>query len=509
MKVSGSNIFSSINQLQVLSELNLKEGQKIIGRIISRSMDEAILDIAGRQVQAKIEGNPPPTGAPQTFLVQTDEQGRTILKVFNNPQEYPAETAAKSNNNPVLVKTPINEGEILQKSITASLIKDGLKPTPENIQKVNQFIQEFQTKYQHTLQPKVFTFIMAQKWPVTPGTVLASWVYQDQEVRDLLWNKLPESMTEKEANAIFQKLLTGMNTSASQIEDKLKSLTGFKLQNLLEKLNDFIQQARTSPQTDSQTAKVFTRPNTTGQAQAELPTGLNLLKELIKQPLSQSSNQTKVNNDSKTQLNLKNDNPKIQPESNPNINREHPVVTNKNINISTNTKPPISSESAPKDISAKIEKSPAGDINIEANHEKVKSLLDQNLALNKAILKETALNGSSNLIPLLVNDSQTLIRECLVQWKEEKSNSHDKTTNQVVYMTIPTENLGDINLALKIGATGSRLDFRVKSEEIRKYFQSHSAELKEILAKENMIISVNLKETDDSNRVTFGVDLWM
>ena len=48
---------------------------------------------------------------------------------------------------------------------------------------------------------------MAQKWPVTPATTLTSWVYQEPEVRELLWNKLQEAMPKAEVANLSQWLL--------------------------------------------------------------------------------------------------------------------------------------------------------------------------------------------------------------------------------------------------------------------------------------------------------------
>jgi hypothetical protein len=431
LRINGPNIFSATNQQQILNELNLKDGQKVIGKIITLANDEALLEIAGRPIQAKIEGNPPLTGSTQTFLVNTDEQGRIILKVQQNPQDTSNETTVGNANSP---KTNVTtEDTYMQKSILSALTKDGLAPNNENVEKVTRYLQDFQEKYQQPLGPNVFTFIMAQKWPVTPATVLASWVHQDSEVRDILWDKLQETLPEQQDAGPQTKLALNMQSEAPEISDKLKSLVDLKIQDLFDKLSDLLQASKNK----QQPANISTKNALPNPAKSDLAAAV-------------TKNQTA--------------------------------------------------------IGAKVlveEKA------IEPLQEKIQSILDQNIGINKAILKETAVNGSSNLIPLLVNDSHATIRECLVQWKEEKSNNNGATNDQVVHMTIPTENMGDISLALRIGSGSTRINLRVNSEEVRKYFMQHTAELKTDIAKDNALISVNLNENEDLTPGLHGVDIWM
>jgi hypothetical protein len=492
LRINGSN-FSSVNQLQLLTELNLKEGQKVIGRVISLSTDEALLEIAGRPIQAKIEGNPPPAGSTQTFLVNTDEQGRVILKVLQNPSETSSENL--KGNSVSLKADPDPEAANIRKSIVSALTKDGLPPTNENVDKVARYLQDFQAKYQQPLNPKVFTFIMAQKWPVTPATVLASWVHQDPEARDVLWDKLQDSLPEQETAGFQAKLVVNMQSNVPEIADKLKSLVGLKLQGFLDKLSELLQQSKSSsqPNTNSSTnttpSKILLPNELKAQLLSTIKNELTAKPKPEQQPATDGIQQSRVDSksiDSKLQK----------------------ATTNKGVLLNQ----------AKSDSEVTIVKGQATTANvkdvlpektIEPHQEKIGSILDQNISINKAILKETAVNGSSNLIPLLVNDSQSTIHECLVQWKEEKSSNNDAANDQVVYMTIPTDNMGDIKLALRIGSGGTRINLRVNSEEVRKYFMQHTTDLKTDISKENTMISVNLNENEDLCPSVRGVDLWM
>ncbi|MGE5581118.1 MAG: hypothetical protein ACM3X9_01120 [Bacillota bacterium] len=488
MKITGAGGFSVANPLQLLNEINLKEGQKVVGRIIGLSTDEALLEIAGRPLQAKIEGNPPPAGTTQTFLVATDEQGRVVLKVTPNSAEATAGSARDGNAAP--------EQSLLSKTIVSFLVKDNLPPTPENVAKVLRYMQEFEAKYRQSLNPKVFTFLMAQKWPVTPATILASWIYQDRETRDQLWTMLQNSLPEKEAAIFKEQCLTSMKAAPSEIQGRLKLLVCQKVPGLFTRLKELLQeQPPEEPRPGGFPASSAFKTLVLGNLSLKLPSVKNNLPT------------------------------KPAPESRPAAEKAHPQPE-----FSEKTTPPAGTGSglfrqfipgskagniidqplaaAKNPSEPQIKDGAALEMN-EPDQEKLKMVLDQNIAINKAILKENAVNGSSDLIPLLVGDSQSFVRECLIKWREEKSPDKNGVVEQVVYMTIPTVNMGDVNLALRVGPAGARINFRVNSEEIRRYLIRHSSELKETIAAEQTLIAVNLKETVELTSNPIGVDLWM
>lgn len=395
MKIFSPNLFSATNQLQLLNELNLKEGQKVVGRISSLDDDGAVLELAGRFIQAKIEGDLPPTGTSQTFVVKIDEQGRIILKVHQNLKITDSERV-KANK--------VMEDVSGQKKIIAALMKDGLPPSNDNVVKVTRYLQDFQTKYQQPVDAKVFTFIMAQKWPVTPAMILTSMVYQEPEVRDQLWNKLQKILMKQDAGETFlSQLNLKMQSNVPEIIHKLKSLAG-----------------------------------------------KNILETTMEPAITASNHQTQTKRISKL---LTEDNPKQEKE--------------------------------------------------------LESILEQNIALNKAILKETAVGGLYNLVPLLISDSQSGIHECMVRWKVEKDSDNSVDSDQIVYMTIPTDNLGDINMILRSGPRGTRINLRVSDEEVRKYLLKNTSAMKAALAEDNAKISISLTENEELNLKTSGVDLWM
>lgn len=505
LRIDGPNIFPALNnQLQLLNELNLKEGQKIIGKIINLFNNDAMLEIAGRPLQAKIEGtlldgNPLLVGTTQTFLVNTDDQSRIVLKIISNTPENTEivnnSTGSTNDTTPFVGKSAVpgfNNASLdqQQKVVAAALNKEGLSPTNENVSKVMRYLQDFQIKYKQPLDPQVVTFIMSKKWPVTPGTILASLVFQDQGVRNLLLNTFQNALPDKAATSVFTKYLLNMNSESPEIQEKLQNSVDFKMQDLLEKLSDLMQQAKTNPQ-----------PKTNPTQLSEKSFIINEIKTLL-----QSSGKNLTAEDPK---------PKSK-EQTPTIPEKTQFLGNAGLNgkqqLPLTTKIPSINQAKLETIAMKTKSDPELTDSEEKSvglPVKVQTVLDQNIALNKAILKETAVNGSSNLIPLLVNDSQTNIRECMIKWQEEKNETNNGKADQVVYMNIPTENMGDIHLALRVGANGTKINFRVFSEEIRKYLLQHTNELKQSLPQDNPIIAVNLNEKDLSNTEIYGVDIWM
>jgi hypothetical protein len=108
----------------------------------------------------------------------------------------------------------------------------------------------------------------------------------------------------------------------------------------------------------------------------------------------------------------------------------------------------------------------------------------------------------------LVSDSQSIIHEGIEQWKEEKSSNGNVYDVQNIYMTIPTENLGNINICLQRGPNGTRIIIKVDTEEVRKYLLENTAEIKSLISK-NALITIDLNEKYDIDADIPGVDLWM
>ncbi|HEX3043679.1 MAG TPA: hypothetical protein VHY08_02915, partial [Bacillota bacterium] len=230
MRIDDLNLFNLTKSQLVIDELNLKEGQTIIGRIISMSGENALLDLAGRPLQAKVEGNPPLSlGTTATFKVATDPEGRIVLRLSTNVTEN-NETNFQ-NINPKAAPDPA-----LQKTIISALKQAGLPVTPETTAKVFMQMTDFQAKYQQPVSPQVFTFIMAQKWPVTPGTILLALTHQDPKLRDLLWNTLQKSMSQPELAELLTRFVLNPGANPSLLAEKLQTAGTSKLQDFLEKL---------------------------------------------------------------------------------------------------------------------------------------------------------------------------------------------------------------------------------------------------------------------------------
>jgi hypothetical protein len=180
-------------------QLGLKDGQKIIGRIVGSGQGEVLLQLAGKTVVAKLEGEPVPQGSLLLLGVSLPQGDRIELKVMENLSQ-PAGGGTD-------IRLPDSAGDPQFRALISAALKEfGLNDSASNIEKVVSVIKEFESQYQLLLAPKVFTFLLGKNWPVTPGTVLFSWLYQDEELRGVLWNLLNRSLWVRDNPALLSKV---------------------------------------------------------------------------------------------------------------------------------------------------------------------------------------------------------------------------------------------------------------------------------------------------------------
>ncbi len=472
MKINGFNPFSTGSTLPV-ETLNLRDGQRIVGKVISVSADEALLEMAGHSFQAKIEGNPEvEPGAVLKFLVNYDQQGRVLLRLINNDQP-----AGNLDSPDALGKQTID-----QKTITTALTREGLPVNQENIENIIRLMQGFENKYEQTLPPSVLAFITAHKWPINPETIMTSWLYQDSELRDLLWNLLRQSDSEQSGTNILARLMLGMSSKPEEVRGKLETL--FKqIETIMRYLN--------KNENDSLGSAKENQASTKG---------------LFRQPL--------IANFEVNQL-LR------QPQTKPAPGAEPPQSTSRNHNSDPFVKTANNQTQSQGANTSDFKTSLVNELKQLLSKltstfgskelcEKVEVMLDRNLALNKAILQENNINGNYNLIPFLVNDSQNIIHEVLIKWREEPDEGKQGKSEQILRMNIPTENLGEIHLYLRTGSNGSQITFKVENDSIRKYLLRNLIELRENVNRKDVAINVELEPIENySDSPILGVDLWI
>lgn len=470
MRINGPNYFTTGNVVSV-DELSLRDGQKIIGRVISASTDEALLEMAGRSLRAKIEGAPEvQPGAVLKFMVKHDPEGRVILKVLANEQDI---------NHPGKVENVVDPN--LQKAISYALTKEGLPANQTNIDRFLQLLQSFQSKYQQSLPPQVLTFISAQNWQVNPETIITSWLFQDGELRDLLWNLLRRTNSEQSDSGLLSRLILNMSAKPEEVQTKLQTLVK-QLDTLVRYLHDHQDYEISNGQHQTTADGLFR--HLLAAKDSDLEPSLRQLLEKLKtnKPLNQFSP------NEKTDFGHKSLNP-------------HTKVETTALKLSQS---PLFSEF--KQLIAKL----ADSVNSNTIREKIEVLLDRNLALNKAILQENSINGSYNLIPLLINGPDDLLHEMLIKWREEPNEHREGKVEQVLWMNIPTENMGEIHLMLRNGAGGTQINFKVDNDSVRKYLLMNVEELKRTVNKEDLVIKVGLVAKEKNFESTFqGVDLWI
>jgi hypothetical protein len=181
-------------------QLGLKDGQKIIGRLVESGPGEVLLQLAGKIVAAKLEGEPIPRGALVLLGVSIQQGDRIELKVVENLTQ-----PFEGSEDPRL---PVSAGDPRFRTLISAALKEfGLNDSAQNIEKLINVIKEFESQYQQLLAPKVFTFLLGKNWPVTPGTVLFSWLYQDRNLRNLLWNLLDRSFWVRNNPALQPRVL--------------------------------------------------------------------------------------------------------------------------------------------------------------------------------------------------------------------------------------------------------------------------------------------------------------
>ncbi|NLY74767.1 MAG: hypothetical protein GX075_05635 [Firmicutes bacterium] len=455
-------------------ELNLRDGQKFIGKIIKASGDEALLEMAGRVFRAKIEGDPElETGAVLKFEVKHTTDGRILLKILDNTRDAneasPAEKQAPAVN--------------LQKAIISALTGDGLPATPENIEKLSRLLQNFQNKYQQSPPPQVLTYILANKWQVNPETIIASWLFQDAGLRDLLWNILRRTGSNQAGLSLFTCLLMEMSSRPETVLTKLQTLAG-QWEKLLQEAGGARPQGsdssdQTQAAADGSFRSSLLSDDLKNSAWPARPSPLQNQEPLLRSSNSGGHPEPALKNSGDPNSGHNDVNFKFSKTSV--INELKQVISRLNRVFDKG------------DFSAKIE-----------------ALMNKNLALTKATLQENSVNGNYNLVPLLVNDSQNLVHEVLIKWREEPAAQKDGSFEQVLQMNIPTENMGEIRLLLRIGKSGVQINFKVKSDSVRKYLLRNLNELKASLVGTELKIKVALERAAElSDPGIAGVDLWI
>jgi hypothetical protein len=489
VKIDGLSSFLT-NSLQTIPELNLKEGQIIMGKIIGLAKDEAVLEIAGRALEAKVEGNPPAaTGQVATFQVSKDETGRVLLKFIANVNDsggvFPAETYLDKAPDPAVLK-----------NIQAALRKEGTAPTPENIDKIWRGLQDFQAKYQQPLNPQVLAFIVAKKWPITPGTILTTMVFQNKETRDLLWNLLRKSLPEKEFNEFISKYAMVPHQAGPEgLAGKMAAFRDIKsLQDLLGQL--FNLSAGENPEENQDIQNTQAKANlknmlTPTELKAEPKTGLKTAPEAG--TLATRAAET------------------MRPEAKQGspINKEDPILSMRGRGIDSPDMPDKSSvvvESKTLGMAGKLGR---------AEQQKIAAVLEQHITLSKSVPANEPASMPNYSIPFLINDPKTGLQEFLVKWRQESNHSKNENTGQLIFISIPTANMGDINLSLRVTDAGTGINLKVNTNEIRQYLLNHLAELKKTIVDPGNAghptpsIVVGLKEPETVAGMDMRFDLWM
>jgi hypothetical protein len=180
LKIAGMDWAGTVKTQAALGELGLKDGQNIVGRIISMTDHTVLLQLAGKTLTAQLEGRPLSPGTAALFGVTLAKSGQVELKVLSNltPAELTPESEAVLNS----------AGN--QAALVAACRKLGWAGQAGQLGEIDREIRLFAARHGQTPPVELFVWLKMQNWPMTPGAILLAWLYRDQELRNLIWTRL-------------------------------------------------------------------------------------------------------------------------------------------------------------------------------------------------------------------------------------------------------------------------------------------------------------------------------
>lgn len=187
MRINGPGVL--IQQQNLSPEIlhQLKDGQKIVAKIISVTNTDVLLQAGGDQIRAKAEGDLPAVGSVFIFGVRMAEQQRIELKPLAN-----------------LSEGRMMDGFFPEDHVLANVLKEqGLPVTKDNLDTLSRLLSDLHLKSQITPDLKVAAFMVARGLPPSVGAYLIAWLHLDKKLKENLWNKLDE-MGLVNKSAVFQ-----------------------------------------------------------------------------------------------------------------------------------------------------------------------------------------------------------------------------------------------------------------------------------------------------------------
>lgn len=187
MRVNQPGVFIQPQNLSSNIMHQLKEGQKIVAKIISVTDNEVLLQVGGDQIRAKVEGNLPTAGSVFVFGIQKTDGQRIELKTLAN-----------------LSEGRMMEGLFPEEHLLANALKEQRLPVnKEKLDAFNRLLSEIQLKLQLNPNPKVAALMLFRGLPPSLGGYIIAWLHQDKKLRENLWNKLNE-MGLVDRRAVFE-----------------------------------------------------------------------------------------------------------------------------------------------------------------------------------------------------------------------------------------------------------------------------------------------------------------
>ena len=210
VKINGLN-FTVVKGNELAGQLGLKDGQQIVGRLLGTSQNEALLQLAGKTIPARMEGTQLAAGTMALFRVSLAANGTVKLKVV--AELNGAETVAKFRE--------LTADPRLLPAVCAALQEYGLPVSMENIAKVLENRSVFENILSQPLAPQGLAFLLKQQLPLTMRTILLAWLYQDRDLRNYLWNTLRNSPVVKTNPALLPKVIDLSDVPAGAVQPEV------------------------------------------------------------------------------------------------------------------------------------------------------------------------------------------------------------------------------------------------------------------------------------------------
>lgn len=441
MRIEEAGVLIQPNKVNLLAVGSLKNGSMVLGKIVNIQDQEALLEISGDLIRAKVEGTMLPTGSVFLFKVKAGSDSRIELKIM-------AELTEASGKQQAALP--------LQQLLGQALEVQGMPATSANLKALNTLLSDLHVKFQSPPDLTAAAFLLAHDLPVTPGGYLIAWLQSGSKLRETLWNLLDQ------AGMINHQGLPALDQPQSELYQALLKLlfpategSGKFLTNTLPQDTVLSKTHNSDLDLDEDATKDTSLFKTTT---SDLPLAKNLTSD---SPLSR-------------------------------------------------TAPPDSplAKTLPRDSSLINDKTELGQLRLPQEElQKLGELLVNRSSWSPLPKQNEGTSTYYNVCAFLISDPGGQLRECVVHWEKTFTGVELEQSEEIIRVTIPTQNLGKVAMELRLGTQGARLNLLVGSKKVCRYLQEQESGFKAMFGAK-LKLQVALEPVMEEN-IPGGVDLWI